>query len=733
MTLLNGILAFGAAAFAIPLLIHLLNRSRFRTVEWGAMHLLESVLRVNQRRVRLEQIILLLVRCAIPAVLAFCLARPVLTGWQTLPGDAPASTVILLDNSYSMDVADNGRKRLAEAIDQAGQVVAALARGSEIAVVQTGGKPQPVLDRPIFDVKTMIQQLRLVRGGYGAADPAESLEAGLGILSGMANARRDLVYFSDFQHSDWDATPRDRLQRIRRRIEEMPIRPTVTFVDLGRSVEENVSVDSLEFSTRALGVDEDLQIRATLRNHGPRAHDAARARFRIDGLEQSASQIALPAKAAAQVLFTCRFKTPGSHLVEVEAAVDDRLPTDNRYAAAVPVLERIGVLLVDGAPSDQPLEGETDFLSVALTPYTFGRAKLSDLIETKTVPPGELNEKAVAGARVVVLANVPKLSDDQVGLLGRYVHGGGSLLVFSGNKIDIAWYNKALYSDGSGLLPMTVDAAAGSGQADAKSSRIVAQHFEHPALEIFNDRENGNLADAEIRKWYRLSRVRQSVAEAGVTPVSTGASSEPFVLARLETGDPLIVQRRIGEGLVVQVATACDAEWSNLPMRPIYLPLMQHLITTMASQVVPPCNFEAGRPLVAVLPGESQAEPLALTSPDGTRRTVRPVARGTQSMVEYARTLEPGVYTLVGSDARPLHFVARTPRAESDLRMLDEKRLASLAADLGADVVRSGREYLELDRSRRHGREIWKYLLAGVLGLMFLELVLQQRFARVRT
>ena len=87
MTLLNGILALGAVAAAIPLLIHLLNRSRFRTVPWGAMHLLESVIRTNNRRIRLEQLLLLLVRCAIPAVLALCLARPVLTGWRALPGE----------------------------------------------------------------------------------------------------------------------------------------------------------------------------------------------------------------------------------------------------------------------------------------------------------------------------------------------------------------------------------------------------------------------------------------------------------------------------------------------------------------------------------------------------------------------------------------------------------------------------------------------------------------------
>ena len=81
MNFLNIGLAFGAAAVVIPLLIHIFNRSRFKVVTWGAMHLLESVLRVNRRQVQLEQIILLIIRCAIPILLALCLARMVVTDW----------------------------------------------------------------------------------------------------------------------------------------------------------------------------------------------------------------------------------------------------------------------------------------------------------------------------------------------------------------------------------------------------------------------------------------------------------------------------------------------------------------------------------------------------------------------------------------------------------------------------------------------------------------------------
>jgi hypothetical protein len=348
------------------------------------------------------------------------------------------------------------------------------------------------------------------------------------------------------------------------------------------------------------------------------------------------------------------------------------------------------------------------------------------------VSASELTEETVSGASVVVLANVPKLSDVQVNLLTEYVRSGGSLLIFVGNKINVDWYNQSLSSGAGSLLPMQIEALDRGLEADEESSRIVAQHFEHPALGVFNDRTNGNLADAAIRKWYRLVRAGRDTSPNGTEKRLGGGEGEPLVLARLETGDPLIVERRFGDGLVVQVATACDADWSNLPMRPFYLPLMQQLVTTMASQVTPPCNIGTGDPAVAILPGDSQGLPLSLTTPDGTRHTVRPAGRGTRSVIQFSQTQQPGVYTLTGPDARPLHFVAETSRAESDLRLLDSEHLESLAADLGGDLVSSSADYLELDRTRRHGRELWRFLFFGVLGLMFLELILQQRFTKVK-
>ncbi len=120
MTFLNIVLLGGIAAASIPIIIHFLNRNRFRVVKWGAMHLLDFALREKKRRLQLEQLILLLIRCAIPTVLAICLARPVLRGVEALVGSAKSSLVVLLDNSYSMEYGGkDGTASIAKAVMQA--------------------------------------------------------------------------------------------------------------------------------------------------------------------------------------------------------------------------------------------------------------------------------------------------------------------------------------------------------------------------------------------------------------------------------------------------------------------------------------------------------------------------------------------------------------------------------------------------------------------------------------
>ncbi len=720
MTFLNATLLLGGLALAIPIIIHLFHKSRFQIVKWGAMHLLETVIRVNRRRVRIEQIILLIVRACLPIFLALAMARPIWKGNQKLLGESRTSTIVALDNSYSMQATRAGQSNFSLATDEAARIVGNLKRGSDVQVLLMGDGVTPMFDEPVYDTARVAQALGKLDAGFGSAAVPDALEYAAGVFAKMHESARNLVVFTDFQRVSFEATSDARLGEKIDRLKRLPIPPGITFFNVGEEVRDNVAVESLEFSKLMVGVGQKVQIRSNIRNYGDANYPDLRVYFRVDGREKSASQVMLGPHASSQVLFTHAFDTAGSHVVEVFADADP-LKADNSCMASIPVRDKLPVLLVNGAPSPEPLKGETDFAEIALQPYAAGKVDLADLISTKVIKPEEVNAQTLANAAVVIAANVRKFDDGQLHALEEFVKNGGGLLIFPGDRVDSPWYNGPLYREGAGLLPLQLGALAGDLKESAPSTSIVSQRFENPALELFNDPRNGSFSDVAIKLWFKFK-------EAGDRP-SAGRTT---VLARLDSGDPLFTEKQYDGGHVIACATAVDADWSNLPMRSCYLPLMQRLTVYLASTIYPPRNLQVNQPIAAFLSLADVGKKATLVTPEGATIEVPIAKKGERGEVEYAKTQRPGLYTLTPPDGKAIHYVVNASRKESDLQRLNAQEIADFAKAHGVRVVHSGAEYQQIEHTQRYGHEMWKGALWVLLAFCFLELFLQQLFARGR-
>jgi hypothetical protein len=720
MTFLNFALLGGLLALAIPIVIHLFHKSRFQIVTWGAMHLLESVLRTNQRRIRIEQLILLAIRCAIPAILALCMARPVWSGFQKLAGDAKTSTVILLDNSYSMAAGRAGTSNFALARDEAGRLLNELKLGSDAQIVLMGEGGAPLLDEPTYDLARLTQALGKIEAGFGAATVPSALDYAANVFGRMHEPNRQLIVMTDFQRVSFEASEDALLGQMLDRLKKLPVPPEITFWNIGSEVTDNVAIESLDFSRLMVGVGQKIQIRANLRNFGDANYQDLRVYFKIDGKEKSVSQMKLGSHEKGQLLFTHAFDTAGSHVVEVIADADT-LKADNTFLASIPVRDKVPLLLVNGDPNNEPLKGETAFAEIALQPFSAARVESADLIKTAVIRADELNAKSLTGQSVAILANVRRLNDDQLRALEDFVKNGGGLLVFPGDRIEADWYNTVLFKEGKGLLPLAYGPLAGDLKEGSPATGVVSERYENPALELFNDPRNGSFSDAQIRRWFRMQE-RSSAAGAPVA----------ITLARLDSGDTFLAEKAFGEGRVISCAVPCDADWSNLPLRPFYLPLMQRLCVYLASTVFPSRNLDVGKPLVAFLASADAGKKARLTEPDGTPVEITIVKKGERGVVEFAQTQQPGLYTLTLPDGTLLDYVVNAGRRESDLAKLTGKEIADFAREHKVALVQNGAEFKQLDHTRRFGLEFWRALLWALLALIFAELFLQQRFARVR-
>lgn len=726
MNFLNIAMLGGLAALSIPLIIHLFHKSRFKIVPWGAMHLLVAVLRTNQKRIKIEQWILLAIRCAIPALLALMMARPVWRGATKMLGDQATSTVILLDNSYSMEAGRAGATNFSLARDEAKRVISELKPKSE-AYVFMMGEGSGLLDQSTRDLSSVTQALGKAGAGYGIARVPAALDLVAGTLSKMTESSRQVVIMTDLQRVSFPPEEGAILKQSLDRLRGMEFAPTITLWDVGTEVKDNVAIESLDFSKLMVGVGQKIQIRANLRNFGETAHPDLRVTMKIDGKEKTGNakdlgsqQISLNGKSQTQVLFTHVFDKPGSHVVEIQTD-GDSIQADNSYLASIPVRDKLTVLLVDGAPgvAIDDLKGETGFAQIALSPFAAGKVEQADLIQAKAVAVEGLTAKNIGESAVVVLANVAKLSDDQMKALDLFVKQGGGLLVFAGDRVDAAWWNGPFGK----LAPLQMGAMAGDLKEGGKTVSVVSSdRFANPALEIFNDPKNGNLSDVAIKAWMKMKPAERS-----------GGPDDPVVLARLDSGDPFLAEKTYGEGRVIACATSLDSDWSNFPARPSYLPFVQRLCVYLASNVYPPRNLRVGETLVSFLPADAAGKAASITLPDTSVVPVKVVKKGERGVIEYAKTQRPGLYKVQLAGGSVVDYVVNADRAESNLAKLTPEEIKALAKANGLQVVKSAEEFKARDKAQRVGLEIWKWALLILLGLLFAELILQQKFARGRS
>jgi hypothetical protein len=712
MTFLNLVLLGGTLAGGIPIAIHLLHRRRLNTVRWGAMAFLRAHPVQNQRRPKLEHLLLLFIRISLPVLLALCMARPVLTGIHALSGTAPASTVILLDNSASMAASTAGRSGFERAREEAARIIRALPRGSEVAVLPLDDPDKPLLP-PTVNLKTAAEFVEGLAPRNGWTATTEGFEAATRALSQMHHAQRQVILLTDFQKVNWhpnDATAR---QRGMERLLGLPLPPRVILFNVGAGAALNVSVESLEFSKSPLGAGQKTSFRATLRNFSSQPIPDLRVVWKVDGAIRNEVRVTLESRSSTQSVFAHTFAETGSHFVEVGTDADS-LTADNLMLASLPVRERIRVLLVDGHPSSEPLQGETDFLSIALQP----RPETPSLLAPTTIEPSALTAKALAKTAVLVLANVRSLGPQQVREVEEFVRQGGGLLVFPGNRVDALWYNQTLFKQGGGLLPASLESLHDTS-LQGRPAGIQTTRLEHPALESFN---TGGLSlhDSAIRSWYSLNPAPQTATDD--SPGSTMIS--------LDNGDPLFVERRFGAGSVILAAIPCNAEWSNLPARPGFVPLMQRLVVALSAATLPARNLAPGDPILGVFqnpPGNKDPQ-ACLTRPDGTSLWFPLQKKGDRWLLENTDTRDPGLYSLTGPDGETQHFAVNAGRRESDPELLGLKEITETATALNATLVQSGEELRALERESRYGQELWRMLLFVVLIFAFAEIYLQQRF-----
>ena len=706
-----AMLLWGLAA-GLPIVIHLLSRRRYHQVTWAAMTFLLAAVRKNARRIRIEQLILLLIRVAVLVLLAAALADPVLTLLPSfgagLGTGGRTHYVLVLDVSYSLDYRSGGKSRLDRAKELAVQLVNDSRVGDGFTLVLARDTPQAVISDPAFDPRDVVDEIESARIHHGGASLPQTVATVERVLRSVRRQHPRLTaatvcFFTDLGRTTWDeVTGED----VRRRISRLAEDASLVLFDVGQDGATNLAVTSLELRDPFVTVGRTVTFEAEVQAFGTRERTSQRIEFLIDDQQVRAETVEIPPAGRTTVSFTHTFESPGEHVVEARLD-DDPLPLDNRRWLSVPVREALEVLCIEGR------EGAARYLAYALEPARVETPRVRPVVRLENA----LLEQTLHRFDGVALCNVRRFTREEAAVLSSYVHHGGGLLILLGDQVQIENYNQLLGGEASQprLLPARLEALAPTAEYS-----FAPLEYRHPIVAPFAGHQRSGLLTTPVWKY-----VRAELAPSSAARVALGYN----------TGDPAVIEEGVGRGTVVLWTTAVSPDsldrstdpptpWNALTTWPSFPPLVQETLAFAVRRRFEARNVSVGEPLEASLPGAHSLAGLTVRTPGGEAERVPLQHVGDSSTWSFAGTVVSGVYTAdFDAAAGPgQRFAVNLRTREGDLERFDRELLPSQFD-------------LELDSGRPDGglpstqpAQYFRYALGLVLVLLLTETTLAWYF-----
>ena len=710
---LNPTMLAGLGGAAVPLVLHLLARARYRDVEWGAMMFLEARDPQAGAIARLKEWILLLTRMALVGLVAVALARPVIARkWAGQEGRVTA--VIILDRSYSMGFEEAGRSRFARAREAVLQILAALRKGDEVALIELGEGVS--VHEPTANLQTVARDVAEMDVSGGSAEMSRALEEARRILDQPSRLNRELYIVTDRQAVTWRNL--EAASGFSQWINDEQHGTHFYVIPVGGEDSDNVSIESVELVEPVAVRNQSAEVEVKVRNYGtsPRA-----------GMELNLSVIrpsdpplkggemghklnkeqplvvTVGPHSSTIVRVPVIFRETGSHVLNAEIKAPG-LEADNRCQTAIDVTDPIETLIVSGDEPSEEIRRESFFMRAALAPYWSRRGgdpkKSGDLAIVHVRNANEMSGINFRDYQVIVLANVPQISAETTRALEQRVYEGGGLIIAPGNFTRVENFNSLLYRDGLGLSPAKLETAvAGDG---SKATALLGLELGHP---IFRFRRGSDPLPGAV-----IGRYFPAIPRQG----------DSRVLASYASGEPFLIEGPRGRGRVLLVTSPLDGDWNTLPLFPFYLPFVQSMVRYA-------CGVSGGSR--NLLPGDVIAlsfdEPMEQIS--AWRNEEKLNVGEDRTQVRLSDTQQSGVYRMEakGRAGKVVHFVVQSPRGESDLTPLTAEQWQKLAQNLGfRRVEMDGQNLGPVLSAERRGRELWLELVVIALVLGVAEMAL---------
>lgn len=735
MGFLQAAFLAGTLTFTIPVVIHLLFKLRKKRLVFSSLRFIQASVLRETKRMRLRDLLLLLLRCAACILVALAFARPYRLG-QLLAGasgEPRQALLLVLDDSPSLNAQDGATTRWQQVVTTAHQLVEERATGDRVGLVYSSDPSRVEIPLSSNFGAAFSALKKKTRPAFVRGDLALALRTALDQFGEASEPVRRVVVFSDFQATQID---RGAWTEVAQRAALGARKVTVELNSSSPDKRQpsrlgNFAVTSVQPRSDVWIEGQPTRWAVRIQNFSDGEASNLAVRLTSEGKELAKRSVGLGPHASAEVDLDALFARPGDigGLIEIDA--HDAFPDDDQTPFAMCLRNSLKVLVVeDHLLGTGLLRDQSYFLRLALDPTPRGTESMPASVAPDTtggyvrivaLEAARLTPEACEEVDLVFLCGVSELSTPALAALENFVRSGRNLVVFMGRStggINEGFYNGPFFKDGLGLLPARPGSRFEGDELAKRFNGVDAFKADHPVFKTFV----GNERELRVPRFYRHFKVNSA-------DLTLGAGRAPgTALASFNDGSPFLMERTFGKGKVLLFPFVPRPEpEGDLPKRKAFVPLVHQVVRYLAGvESSTRRNVVVGMPLELAETGVGPDTALSMSIPAPKNETVTKL--GAESLATEVTGIYTGVYLKGGLKEKALWAVRLDP-LESDLKSEDWTSLQALFAANLAEEHPEHDEGLKIDGQSSAELKAqapdWRYFIAAAALCLLLEVLVR--------
>ncbi|MBD3234414.1 MAG: VWA domain-containing protein [candidate division Zixibacteria bacterium] len=689
---LNPGILFGLFAAGIPIILHLLARRRVKIVEFSSVAFLNKMKQSRLKYVRLKELLLLLIRTLIIAFLVLGFSRPTYLSSEAGGSGGPSSTVIMLDDSYSMSRLTSGGTLFELAKTEISDFLNEMQPSDEVAVIPFSKIGQAKYSFLSPDPDYFSRLLPEMDVMPDTTHVISALSEGLSALNSSENINRELVILSDFGTAGWSsgALIADKLK---------DFDGSILFSGLEWNESDNAYITSVDYGGKIIQAGLGFDIGTEVKNGTDRRLDRLLADLYLDGKRISQAEFSLEPSGSERIELRALVKSPGLHNGYVEIT-DDAVTIDNRRYFSFSIPDKINLLIV--GENDELVER----IRLALSPPGIAESHISAdfLPVSRAVSMGFGNYDAIIFSEY-------KPNAALASKIRNFMEKGKGVFLIPAPLVKSTYLNSDLGKLG---IPLEIERELSPGPQSAY--RLEELKIDHPIFavyrELYNSEVQGKIPEVSFNSIY-------SVKIKGGLQIPASVSGNR----------PLLIIHEGETGAVVFSSAPFGANRSDITSSSLFLPMIQRISEYISARKG---NFSQGYTVGETvnlnLDRRKQYGKLEIVTPADETIGVAPRKGPSGEIIVYDSPSLPGIYKVISETETVDNFAVNVDTRESESGKADMENLVSSLPQKNVMYVDQDVDITDQLNQFRTGKEYTSAAFGIVLFLLLLEMLIAGRW-----